>query len=131
MFIFVDGGGRGGGGGQKIGHFCGRCKWITPEMKKQTPIYIATTTAKIIKCDLRVLTCDKSDYPLIEKMNDIDYCKWWLPESLLTFLQNLIPSEVKQVSIGQYIAQTSRPRSVLASITFDIGGYIDKSFTTR
>ena len=45
------------------------------EMKKQTPIDIVTTAAKIIKSDLRALTCDKSDYPLIEKMNNIDYCK--------------------------------------------------------
>ena len=74
------------------------------EMKKQTPTDIVMTAAKIIKSDLRVLTCDKSDYPLIEKMNDIDYCKWWVPESLLIFLQHLIPSELKQVSMRQCIA---------------------------
>ena len=35
------------------------------EMKKQTSIDIVTTAAKIIKSDLRVLTCNKSDYSLI------------------------------------------------------------------
>ena len=43
-------------------------------MKKHTLNDIVITTAKIIKSDLRVLIHDKSDYPVIEKMNDIDYC---------------------------------------------------------
>ena len=62
------------------------------EMKKQTPIHIVTTAVKIIKSDLRVLTCDKSDYLLAEKMNDLAFCKWWVPKSLLIVLQHLIPS---------------------------------------
>ena len=60
-------------------------------------------------------------------MNDTDYCKWWVPESLFIFLQHLIPSELKQVSIGQCIAQASIPMS----IPFGIGVDIDKSFATR
>ena len=43
------------------------------EMKKQTPADTVTTAAKIIKSDPRVLTCGKSDYLLLEKINDIDY----------------------------------------------------------
>ena len=62
------------------------------EMKKQTPIHTVTTAVKIIKSDLRVLTCDKSDYLLAEKMNDLAFCKWWVPKSLLIVLQHLIPS---------------------------------------
>ena len=54
------------------------------EMNNQTPTDILTTAVKIIKNDLRVPTCNKSDYPLAEKMNDIDYCKWWVPESLFS-----------------------------------------------
>ena len=50
---------------------------------------------------------------------------------LLVFLQYLILPELKQVSIGQCIAQASRPRSMLASIPFGIGVDIDKSFATR
>ena len=100
------------------------------KMEKQTSNDIIVTAAKIIKSDLRVLTTDKSHYPLLEKMSDIEYCKTWTPESLLILLNCLIPKELQAVGIGQCIAQASRPRSLLASIPFGIGVDIDKSFAT-
>jgi pantothenate kinase len=36
-----------------------------------------------------------------------------------------------EVSIGQCIAQLSRPKSMIASIPFEIGVDIDKSFATK
>ena len=64
-------------------------------------------------------------------MNDIDYCKWWVPESLLIFLQRLILSELEQVSIRQCIAQTLRSTSILVLVPFGIGVDTDKSLATR
>ena len=100
-------------------------------MKKQTPTDKAKTATKIIKSDLRVLIRGKSDYPLTEKMNEIDHCKWRVPERLLIFLQHLIPSKLKQVSIGPCTAQALRPKSMLVSIPLGIGVDICNSFATR
>ena len=97
----------------------------------QSPNDVIAAAAKIIKSDIRELSCDKSKYPEIDKMHDIDYAKRWVPESLLLFLRHLIFSELKQVSIGQCISQCSRPRSMIAPIPFGIGVDIDKSFATK
>jgi len=64
-------------------------------------------------------------------MDDLEFAKNWVPESLLLFLKYIVPSELKQVSIGQCISQSSRPRSMIASIPFGIGVDIDKSFATK
>ena len=49
----------------------------------------------------------------------------------MLFLQHLIPSELREVSIGKCIAQAARPRLMLASTPFGNGVDIDKSFATR
>ena len=77
--------------------------------KEQTPLDVIIAAAKIIKSDIRELPCDKNKYPFIDKMEDIEYAKTWVPESLM-FLSHLVSSPLKQVSIGQSIAQSSRPR---------------------
>ena len=93
------------------------------KINDQTLIDIKTAAAKIIK--------NKEQYPSIEEMGSIEYAKNWMPESLTIFLSQLISSQLKQVSIGQCIAQASRPRSMIASIPFRIGLYIDKSFAAK
>ena len=76
------------------------------------------------------MSCDKSFYPQIEQMADIEYSKKWVPESLLVLLKELIPSELKQVSIGQCISQSAKPRSMLAPIPFGVVD-VDKSFESK
>ena len=97
--------------------------FIMEDFKKknhQTPNDIIAAAAKIIKCDIRELPCNKTEYPIIDRMSDINYAKKWVPESLLNFLRHLISSELKQVSIGQCIAQNSRSRSMIASVPFGV-----------
>ena len=57
--------------------------------------------------------------------------KKWVPASLQVFLRHLFPSKLKQLSFGQCIGQTSRPRSMIAPIPFGIGVQLDKSFGTK
>ena len=57
--------------------------------------------------------------------------KKWVPASLQIFLRHLLPSKLKQLSFGQCIAQTSRPRSMIAPIPFGIGVQLGKSFGTK
>ena len=97
----------------------------------QTPNDIIAAAAKIIKSDIRELPCDKSKYPIIDQMDDINYAKNWVPESLTIFLHHLISSELKQVSIGQCIAQCSRSRSMIASIPFGVGLILINPFASK
>ena len=108
--------------------------FIMSEFKRiqsQTPLDIIAAAAEIIKNDIRVMPCDKKEYPDISRMQDIEYAMTWIPESLTTFLSHLVSSPLKQASIGQVITQNSRPRSMIASIPFGIGVDIDKSFATK
>ena len=97
----------------------------------QSPTDIIEASAKIIKSDIRAIDCDKSTYPKIEQMADIEYAKQGVPGSLLLFLKLLTLSELKQVRIGQCISQCSHPRSMIASIPFGIGVDVEKSFATK
>ena len=90
--------------------------FIMDEFKK-----IKSQTSLDIKSYIRELPCDKKEYPLINKLEDVEYAKTWVPERLLMFLKHLVSSPLKQVSIGQSITQCSRPWSMIASIPFGIG----------
>ena len=108
--------------------------FIMNEFKKirmQTPLDIINAAARIIKSDIRNLPCNKKEYPVISKMDDLDYGKKWVPESMMSFLKHLVSSPLKQMSIGQSITQSARPRSMIAPIPFGLGIDIDKSFATR
>ena len=55
-------------------------------------------------------------------MGDINYMREWVPGGLLALLKELtcIPLELKQVNVGQCIAQSVKPRSMLAPIPFGV-----------
>ena len=52
-------------------------------------------------------------------------------KSLQLLLQYLIPSNVKQLNIGQCIAQASRPRSIICPVLFGLGVQVEKSFASK
>ena len=66
------------------------------------------------------------EYPTLDNIHDIDKNKEWVPDSLQLLLHYLIPSTLKQISIGQCIAQASRPRSVMCPIVFGLGVQVEK-----
>ena len=99
--------------------------------KNQTSNDMIIAAAKIIKSDIREMPKDKTVYPCLLEMRDLDYESEWVPKSLQIFLGLLFPSKLKQISIGQCIAQASRPRSLIAPIPFGIGVDLDKSFAAR
>ena len=78
--------------------------FIMSELKKiqsQTHLDIITAAAKIIKNDIRVMPCDKKEYPDISGMQDIEYTMTWTPESLSTFLSHLVSSPLKQPALDR------------------------------
>ena len=107
---------------------------ILNDLKKksiETPNEVIIAAAKIIKADIRQMANTIGEYPSIYDIGNINYAKEWVPESLQIFLNLIISSELKQVSIGQCITQASRPRSTIASIPFAIGVDLDKSFGSK
>ncbi|XP_065643187.1 uncharacterized protein LOC136074898 [Hydra vulgaris] len=77
------------------------------------------------------MNVNKSVYPSLEDMGDIEYGLKWVPKSLQLFQSYLISVKLRQISLGQCIAQASRPRSMIAPIPYGIGVDIDKSFGTK
>ena len=71
---------------------------------EQTSDDIIAAEAKIIKSNIRELSCDKSNYSIIDKMGDLKYVKNWVSAILLNFFKHLISLELKQVSMGECIA---------------------------
>ena len=69
-------------------------------------------SAKLIMADIREKQYDVSNDPTHEDIvHPIE--KMWLPQSLQSFLQMLLKSELKQQSIGRSIVLAARPRSVI------------------
>ena len=68
--------------------------------KKQDKDDVIRAAAQIIKAELRELDKPNTNYPAEEEINNIDTNKNWVPTSLQILLKFLIPSELKQISIG-------------------------------
>ena len=81
---------------------------------------IVKAAAKILKSEIRGASCTEF-YP---NSDDIAKGKEWLPNLLKVFLEDMIPSEVKQASIGQSFMHTARPRS---SLLFSLGVGLDQA----
>ena len=97
---------------------------------QETKEDIIIAAAKIIKSELRDLNKTMDEYPTLDDIHDIDKNKEWVPDSL-QLLHYLIPSTLKQISIGQCITQVSRPRSVMCPIVFGLGVQVEKTFGSK
>ena len=85
--------------------------YIIYEMKKkkeETKEDIIKAAAKIIKADLRELEKPNATHPTTDEISGIEMNKQWVPDSLQLLLRFLVPSTLKQVSIGQCIDNVSR-----------------------
>ena len=108
--------------------------YVLLEKKKRTEESkesIIIAAAKIIKEELRELRKDNPVYPTFEELRSSESEKEWVPESLQLLLQHLIPSNVKQLNIGQCIAQASRPRSIICPVLFGLCIQVQKSFASK
>ena len=89
---------------------------------------IVKATAKILKSEIRDASCRTDFYP---NSDDIAMSKEWLPNLLKTFLEDMIPSEVKQASIWQSVMHAARPRSSLPPIFFSLGVGLDHAYGSK
>ena len=99
--------------------------------KEESNESIIIAAAEIIKEELRELRKDNQVYPTFEELRSSESQKEWVPESLQLLLQYLIPSNVKQLNIGQCIAQASRSRSIICPVLFGLGVQVEKSFASK
>ena len=92
---------------------------------------IVTTAAKIIQAEIRDSKYDMEYYPANEDIKNVEHGKEWLPESLTAFMQVLVLSVTKQVSIGQFLLKAARPRSVIPPLLFGLGVEMDHVFGSK
>ena len=89
---------------------------------------IVQQAATIILGQIRTTKYDTDVYPSYNNVSDVNLNKSWLPSYLWLFLETPISKEMKQVSFGQTIVNTVKPRSLISSIMFGLGIEIDQVF---
>ena len=89
------------------------------------------TAVDIIKNEIINMKFNIDFYPTPSEIADLKGDAEWIPYSLYTILQALIPSELTSVSIGESIVQASRSRSVIAPMLFGLGVTLDYSFCSK
>ena len=92
---------------------------------------IVTAAAKIIKAEIRERKYDSNSYPTTDDIANDVRNKKWIPHHLQTLLSIIVPSELKQTSIGHCILQAARPRSVITPILFGLGVEVDHVFGSK
>ena len=92
---------------------------------------IIVAAAKLVRNQLREQVFDTDSYPLDTSFSDIDQASKWLPELLNIFLNNIIGSELKRLSIGHAIVQAARPRSTISPILFAVAITMDHAYGSR
>ena len=92
---------------------------------------IVVAAAKIIRAEIREQEYNSKLYPTNEDIKDIDQSNRWVPRHLQTLLKTIIPSKLKQNSIGHAIVQSARPRSVITPILFGVGVEMDHVFGSK
>ena len=100
------------------------------EDKRTDAERIIETATKLIMADIREKKYDISNYPTHDDIvHPIE--NMWLPQSLQSFLQILIKSELKQQSIGQSILLAARPKSIVPPIPFGLAMEMDHVFSAK
>ena len=66
-------------------------------------------------------------YPTFDELSNVEDQKEWVPESLPLLLSYLIPSELKQVTIGKCVTPASRPRTIICPVTFGLDVQVETS----
>ena len=107
--------------------------YILYKMKKQgsqTKDDIIVVAAKMIRADLQELRKSKDTYPSIDDIANEEIDEW-VPPSLQSFLQYIIPTKLKRKCISQCITQASRPRSLLCPVPFGLGVELESPFGSK
>ena len=86
---------------------------------------IIDTAAQLIKAEIRKAEFPLGVYPTDFFIRSQENVKGWVPPLLLSFLQQLIVDELKQISMGHAIVHASRPRSVISPVLFGVGVAVD------
>ena len=108
-------------------------KWYNDrkESVEDDSVRVVTAAAKLIKGQIREALYTTDSYPLTSSFSDVVAAKQWLPSLLRVFLEIVVPSQMKQATVGHSVVQASRPCSVLPPVLFGIGVSLDHSYGSR
>ena len=86
---------------------------------------------ELILGDIRAAEFDCDRYPSAEEISDIEHGLECLPRYLKQFLKGILKTGLKQLSIGQAIVQSTRPRSYLSPVLFGLAVELDHIFGSK
>jgi hypothetical protein len=92
---------------------------------------VVSAAAKLIKDDIRRQSYSTDFYPDTGDVGDAAKGRSWLPVLLQHFMQELVTDEVKQVTIGHCIVQSSKPRSCISPGLLGLGVQVDLKFRSK
>ena len=93
---------------------------------------IIETAAKLIKCHIKSIKCDRDWYPVIRE--DIQESLRFLPDSLVKLLDGILlskNSKLKTATIGQAIMQGARPRVIIAPLQIGLAVQLHHHYASR
>ena len=93
---------------------------------------IIETAAKLIKCDIKSIKCDRDWYPVIRE--HIQESLRFLPDSLVKLLDGILlskNSKLKTATIGQTIMQGARPRVIIAPLQIGLAVQLHHHYASR
>ena len=83
----------------------------------------------LIKDEIRAMNVNDA-YPSPEQLSDSSFLNNWLPQSLKTLLEILIPNELKRIAIGHSAVKACR-KNLLSPLLFGLGIELDHSFGSK
>jgi hypothetical protein len=92
---------------------------------------MVVAAARLLKDSIRRQQFDTDVYPEPSDVGDLSKCKTWLPTLLRIFVEELFADEVKQVSLGQSIVQSVKPRAVIFPLLLGVGLELDLKFRCK
>ena len=93
---------------------------------------IISAAAKLIRSAVKSAQFDCSKYPSEEDIKNVEKGKNWLPSHLKCFMESLLPDiPLNQVSFGQAIVHSLRPRSSIPPVLFGTAVQMEHVFGSK
>ena len=93
---------------------------------------IISAAAKLIRSAVKAAKFDCSEYPSEEDIKNVEKGKSWLPSHLKCFMQSLLPEiPLNQISFGQAIVHSLRPRSSIPPVLFGMAVQMEHVFGSK
>ena len=89
---------------------------------------VVKAAAKLIRAEIREKEYNTEQYPTPQDISDPVAAKKYVQKLLLSFLQELVRCDIKQIAIANAVLQAARPRSVISPVPLGVGVQMDHAY---